>query len=177
MSEFKTDDRVRVAAHAQNRSGQVGEVCGVGTTNIRVRFDDGIEHVYRSDLLTLVTSAVPADERAALVAAREEAEGKALRAIADRDLAGKALTLAVRALYAYDLAHRPQSFAEKVAGLGIGAVLQHTGPERVLWIKVKPGEWQISSVSNTRRLEDWFSREEAWRILSEGVPATSGEGK
>jgi len=160
VSTFKIGDRVRVAQYCENRPCETGDVVREITSGYSVRFDDGEQFGYFTASLTL------ADERAVLVAARDLAKGDfdVKAGLSERAQANYQKHLA--ALTAYDEAHRTPTFAEKVAGLGIGAVLQSEVIPQTRWVKVLPCVWQSGQSGETRSDSDFTH---AWRILSEGV--------
>ncbi len=169
MTTFKIGDRVRVAE--KYRKDWPSDI-GTGTVedgygpHLRVRWDGWISvSLYSPEVsaeLELAPPATPADERAALVEASE-------RAAIEADIALVSAKKAHRALVAYDEAHRTPTFAEKVAGLGIGAVLQ-SDPDGAILVRTRPGWWaqEMGTVGVNWRNGEVTDRG-SWRILSEGV--------
>lgn len=125
MTSFKTGDRVRVIDGGDRDGARDDSADGLGTVimtdyepafDTRVRWDrdnDSRAYWYDHEDLELVPPAVPADERAALVAAQATAfDSQEITHRAWRD-AVIAASVAEDALTAYDTAHREPTFAEK----------------------------------------------------------------
>jgi len=127
------------------------------------------EPAVNEKLLALFAPAVPADERAQLVAAIAALKTEESQAHEVHQERLERTIAAEDALTAYDEAHRTPTFAEKVAGLGIGAVLIRDDDGRVV-VRFKADRWiaDTGPISVTYQSSELHNGE-VWRILSEGV--------
>jgi len=107
------------------------------------------------------------NERDRLVEAADKAYARYEKRTARMTAARKIAFDTRQALQVYDEAHRKPTFSERVAKLGLGAVVRgHT----TTYIKVTPNGWVSDKAAQTRLWPDSdFRTESQWTILSEGV--------